>query len=140
MSAILLLVLRILLVVLLYAFLGTAFFVLWQDVKRQGRLLEAQHIPQITLTTASSGLNLSRPFSCAEVILGRDETCDFPLGDQTVSSRHARLSYHQNQWWLEDLSSTNGTFLNEEAVTTPVVLTHGDQVRLGQVGVRISIG
>ena len=72
--------------------------------------------------------------------MGREPACDFPINDQTVSSRHARLSFHQNQWWLEDMASTNGTYLNGEAVTTAVVITHGDALRLGQVGVMISIG
>ena len=62
------------------------------------------------------------------------------MDDQTVSSQHARLAYRKQQWWLEDLASTNGTFLNGEAVTTPVVITHGDELRLGHLGVRIEIG
>ena len=36
------------------------------------------------------------------------------------------LTYRQSQWWIEDLHSTNGTFLNQEAVLEPVVITDGD--------------
>src|SRR4030042_2312734 len=140
MSATILLVLRILLAVILYGFLGLALFTLWRDLKNQGELLVAKQPTPITLSTGLDSLPSIQHFSCAEIILGRDPTCDFPINDQTVSSRHARLSYHQNQWWLEDLASTNGTLLNGDTVSSPVVITHGDKLSLGQVGVSITIG
>jgi FHA domain len=139
-SAIILLILRLLLAALLYAFLGWALYVLWRDLKQQGELLAARQPPPLTLTTQVEEQAISQRYTHSEVILGRETTCDFPLDDQTVSSRHARLSYHHQQWWLEDLASTNGSFLNGEAVTTPVVITHGDELRLGQVWVKIEIG
>jgi hypothetical protein len=139
-SAIILLVLRVLLAALLYAFLGWAIYILWRDLKRQGELLAARQPPPITLATMPDSPPLTRHYTCPEIVLGREPTCDFPLNDQTVSSHHARLSFHQNQWWLEDMASTNGTFLNGDAVTTPVVITHGDELRLGQVGVTIKFG
>lgn len=139
-SAIVLLVLRLILAVLLYAFLGWVVFVLWRDMKRQGELIAARQPPPLTLATDKDSPPLTRYYSSPEVILGRESTCDFPINDQTVSARHARLSYHQHQWWLEDLASTNGTYLNGETVNAPVVITHGDNLRLGQVGVIVSIG
>jgi pSer/pThr/pTyr-binding forkhead associated (FHA) protein len=139
-SAIILLVLRILLAVLLYAFLGLAFYTLWKDLKSQSELLVSRQPIPITLRTGLDSLPANRQYTCAEIILGRDTTCDFPIEDQTVSSRHARLSFHQNQWWLEDLTSTNGTFLNGDTVTAPVVITHGDKLSLGQVAITIAIG
>lgn len=140
MSAIILLGLRILMAVLLYAFLGGILLILWRDLRRQGELIAARQPSPLTLMTDVSGPPLTRHYSTAEIILGREPTCDFPINDQTVSSRHARLSYHQHQWWLEDMASTNGTYLNEEPVTSPVVITHGDALRLGQVGVKVMIG
>ncbi len=140
MSAIILLILRILLAVLLYAFLGWVVFTLWRDLKRQGELIAARQPPPLTLTTDVHGPLLIRHFSTPEVILGRDAGCDFSVNDQTVSSRHARLSYHQSQWWLEDMASTNGTYLNGMEVTAPVVITQGDGLRLGQVSISIAIG
>lgn len=140
MSAIILLVLRVLLAVLLYAFLGWVIFILWRDLRRQGELIAARQPPPLTLTTDEDSPPLTRHYSTTEIIMGREQGCDFPINDQTVSSRHARLSFHQNQWWIEDMASTNGTYLNGEVVTAPVVITHGDNLRLGQVGVRIIIG
>jgi pSer/pThr/pTyr-binding forkhead associated (FHA) protein len=139
-AAIVVLVLRILLAIVLYGFLVLALYTLWRDIKQQGVLLASRQPTPITLTTELEIPAVSRNYSRAEIILGREPSCDFPLNDQTVSTHHARLSYHQNQWWLEDMASTNGTFLNGEAVTSPVVITHGDKLRLGQIEVRITIG
>jgi pSer/pThr/pTyr-binding forkhead associated (FHA) protein len=130
----------VLLAALLYAFLGWAIYTLWRDLKRQGELISARQPPPLTLSTDIDSPPLTRHYSAPEIILGREPVCDFPINDQTVSSHHARLSYRRNQWWLEDMASTNGTYLNGEAVTAPVVITHGDTLRLGQVGVKITIG
>jgi hypothetical protein len=47
-----------------------------------------------------------------EATLGSDRANDLVLGDQFVSSRHARLRWDGATWWLEDLGSKNGTFVN----------------------------
>jgi pSer/pThr/pTyr-binding forkhead associated (FHA) protein len=139
-SAVILLILRILLAALLYGFLGLAIYTLMRDLKQQGELLVARQPPPLTLTNLSATEVHSQHYIQPVIILGREPDCDFPMDDQTVSSQHARLSYHQQQWWLEDLASTNGTFLNGDAVTAPVVITHGDELRLGHLGVKIEIG
>jgi hypothetical protein len=139
-SAVILLVLRVLLAALLYAFLGWAIYVIWRDMKQQGELLAARQPTPLMLATELDSPPLKRNYSTPEVILGREPSCAFPINDQTVSSHHARLSFHQNQWWLEDLASTNGTYLNGTPVTAPVVITHGDLLRMGQVEVRVTIG
>ncbi len=140
MSAIILLVLRILLAILLYGFLGFAIYTLLRDLRQQAELLISRQPPPLTLTNLAQVGIKSQHYTKPVIIMGREPDCDFHMDDQTVSSQHARLSYRQQQWWLEDLASTNGTFLNGEAVTTPVVITHGDELRLGHLGVRIEIG
>lgn len=140
MSAIILLVLRILMAGLLYSFLGLAIYTLLRDLKQQGELLAARQPPPLTLTSMMEADAISQHYFKPEIILGREPGCDFPLDDKTVSAQHARLSYHHRQWWLEDLASTNGTYLNNESVTAAVVVTDGDELRLGHMGVRIKIG
>jgi pSer/pThr/pTyr-binding forkhead associated (FHA) protein len=61
------------------------------------------------------------------------------LDANTVSAEHARLSYHHQNWWLEDLGSRNGTYLNLERVTTAAILVSGDELQIGQVLIKISI-
>jgi hypothetical protein len=139
-SGIILLVLRIVLAALLYGFVGFALYTLLRDLKKQGELLAARQPPPLTLTNQLDDGVKSQRYIKPVIILGREPGCDFSLDDQTISSQHARLAYRKQQWWLEDMASTNGTFLNGDAVTTPVVITHGDELRLGHIGVKIEIG
>jgi pSer/pThr/pTyr-binding forkhead associated (FHA) protein len=132
-----LLVLRLLLAASLYAFLGAALWVLWRDLKRQAESVVSSQSPPISLLRDGQ---TSFTFNKPEVTIGRDLACDATLEDNTVSTEHARLSFHHNQWWLEDLQSTNGTFLNEERVTAPIVITTGDDLRCGQVVLNIRVG
>jgi pSer/pThr/pTyr-binding forkhead associated (FHA) protein len=61
------------------------------------------------------------------------------LEDAAASARHARLSYHHNQWWLEDLGSTNGTLLNQEKLALPTVVISGDEFRCGETRFTITL-
>lgn len=67
------------------------------------------------------------------MIIGRDPDCECTLPSEKVSVRHARLSYHQNQWWIDDLNSTNGSFLNQEPILASAVVVDGDHLRCGDV-------
>ncbi len=137
MSGIVFLIVRILLALALFAFLGYVLWTLWRDMRQQDEILASRRLPPIRLSLADGSL---RQFSTPEVVIGRDPSCEIPLDDPTVSNNHARLSYHHGQWWLEDLHSTNGTFLNGEAVSAPLVVTGGDVVRCGQVELKLVPG
>jgi pSer/pThr/pTyr-binding forkhead associated (FHA) protein len=137
MSGQVLLIVRILLAASLYVFLGMALLILWRDLKRQAENVIAAQSPPITLLREGQ---VSLHFTKPEITIGRDPTCDATLEDKTVSNEHARLSFHHNQWWLEDLQSTNGTFLNDERVSAPTVITTSDQIRCGQVVLSVQVG
>jgi pSer/pThr/pTyr-binding forkhead associated (FHA) protein len=72
-----------------------------------------------------------------EISFGRAQTCTVPLDDTYVSTLHARLFSKDGQWFVEDLGSTNGTYLNRVKVTGPAPLTVGDQVRVGKTLVEV---
>lgn len=133
--------LRVLLVLALYAFLGWAIWTITQDLKRAGSQAKPHKVPVIRLEVRTqNGPAVSRAFSQLEVMLGRDPACDILLDEETVSARHAKLSYHHNQWWLEDLNSTNGTSLNEARLNTATVLTNGDEIHCGNARLIVSLG
>ncbi|MFH2104396.1 MAG: FHA domain-containing protein [Chloroflexota bacterium] len=141
MSAIIFLLLRFLLAVVLYAFIAWALWTIWNHVKQQAELLAVTKAPQLQLTLALPNLPAeTHYFNQTQVTFGRDPTCEFPINDDAISAIHARLSYHHNQWWLEDLNSKNGTYLNNEYVVTPTVITTGDTIRCGntQVSCKLS--
>lgn len=134
MSAPILLILRIALAAAIYAFLGWAFYTLWQDFKRQGQTIaNLRRAPSLTLVQQEEDSASSFRFTHPDVTIGRDPASDLVLEDPTISAQHARLSYHHGHWWIEDMRSTNGTFLNQEPVEEPMVITAGDELRCGQL-------
>ena len=68
-----------------------------------------------------------------EHVLGRDPDLALCLGSPSVSRRHAQLRITGGAAVLEDLGSKNGTFLNDQKVTSPMSLSDGDQIRVGVV-------
>lgn len=67
-----------------------------------------------------------------QVIIGREEEVDIILQDPEASRKHARLSWQGGQFVLEDMGSTNGTFVNGIQITAPRILNSGDSIGIGQ--------
>ncbi len=132
-------VLRILAAIALFSFLGWALYTLWRDLRFQSQMVTTRKIPPIILSLANEAEDTRKTFTSSELVIGRDTACDFPLTDETVSARHARLSYRYLQWWVEDMQSTNGTFLNDEKVETPTIIINGDEIRIGQIPILVEI-
>ena len=140
MSGPVVLLLRVLLALSLYAFLGLALWMLWQDVRQTARKATTRSVPAIRLEIQNEEQGIShQAFTQPEVMLGRDPGCDVRLSDPLVSARHALLSFHHGQWWLDDLGSSNGTRLNHEKVCTATVLTTGDEIECGRARVLVSL-
>ena len=139
MIATLLLIIRLAISIVLYSFLGWALFLLWKDFRAQARRVSASQTPPLVLVYQGSQGEELRQFIHSPVTIGRDKTCDCSLEESTVSTRHAVLTFHHGQWWIEDLGSTNGTLLNGQPVTEPAVLTTSDLVRCGQVDLKVLI-
>jgi pSer/pThr/pTyr-binding forkhead associated (FHA) protein len=64
--------------------------------------------------------------------VGRAESCSITVDDTYVSQQHARFFDRDGAWYVEDLGSTNGTYLNDERLTQPAEVHAGDVVRLGK--------
>jgi hypothetical protein len=74
------------------------------------------------------------------ISVGRGGQNDVPLdGDDFTSARHARFESRRDGVWVEDLGSTNGTFVNGARVTTPRRLGRGDVVRIGKTDLRVEL-
>ena len=59
------------------------------------------------------------------------------LDDDFASGRHARIYHRDNAWFVEDLGSTNGTFLGSERLTTPVRVETGTTLRIGKTVIEL---
>lgn len=75
-----------------------------------------------------------------DLVLGRGEQAEIRLEDPFASSRHARIFEQGNIVVIEDLGSTNGTYLNEEVLQTPRPLHPGDRVRIGDSEFTFEVG
>jgi hypothetical protein len=67
-----------------------------------------------------------------QVQIGRADACQIKSTDTFVSAFHARLFRKDGVWFVEDMGSTNGTFLNKERVTAPTEVRTGDRVMVGK--------
>ncbi|MCI3948139.1 MAG: hypothetical protein K0R11_73 [Acidimicrobiales bacterium] len=66
-----------------------------------------------------------------ELTVGRAAGCQVALEDNYVSQLHARVFTRDGGVWVEDLGSTNGTYLNDQRVSAPLALRRGDQLKVG---------
>jgi FHA domain len=68
----------------------------------------------------------------ASMTIGRAPECELRVDDTYASQQHARLFAKNSAWFVEDLGSTNGTFVNDQKLAAPAMLQPGDKVRVGQ--------
>jgi pSer/pThr/pTyr-binding forkhead associated (FHA) protein len=68
-----------------------------------------------------------------EQTIGRAAGCQISLDDTYISQLHARVFTKDGQWFVEDLGSTNGTYLNTKRVTSPLAVKRGDQIKIGAI-------
>jgi pSer/pThr/pTyr-binding forkhead associated (FHA) protein len=72
------------------------------------------------------------PLGASAILIGRAPSCTLVLDDDYSSSRHARIYPQDGGWFVEDLGSTNGTFIGRDKVDVPTPLRVGTEVRVGQ--------
>ncbi len=81
-----------------------------------------------------AGPNPGKVFTLSknEIVLGRDVSADVVINAAEVSRRHTRLRLDAGQYIIDDLGSTNGTFVNGQRINTPQALRPGDIIMLGE--------
>lgn len=75
--------------------------------------------------------------SLEEFTVGRAPDCDFVVGDDYASSRHARLFRRGSEWFIEDLDSRNGTFVSGARIDQPERIAVGTDIKLGRSLLRL---
>ena len=88
--------------------------------------------PRVLLVTAGALKGTSLDLSQQQITLGRANDATLVLNDDYASSRHARIFPQDGQWIVEDLGSTNGTYLDRQKVTRPMPVPLGVPIRIGK--------
>ena len=147
------------LLILKVAFLVLLYFFIWRIVRTASRDLRLPQESFILAPSREGGVATARPpvhsgrlvvikraeleegtdfeLDSAQLTVGRGGQNDVALrSDDYASARHARFEPRQDGVWVQDLGSTNGTYLNGARLDRPRRLTHGDVVRVGETDLR----
>jgi pSer/pThr/pTyr-binding forkhead associated (FHA) protein len=134
--AVLTLIVRVLIALAIYAFLGILIWGLQRDIRLAGT--PKVDLPTAFLIISEYGEGV-RSHRLRDVnLIGRSADNTVMIDEETVSSRHARVSYITGQWWLEDLGSKNGTSVNGDPLEEPLIVTYGDIISFGMVDTEFS--
>jgi hypothetical protein len=88
--------------------------------------------PTHVVVTEGSNVGERAELDQAPILIGRGSDAAIRLDDDYVSTRHARIAASGDQWFVEDLGSTNGTYIGTVRITQPTTITLGTQVRIGK--------
>lgn len=145
----LLLVLKLCLLALLYLFFFRVVRAVWAELRPAPPVPAGGAAPPVAAparkrrkeseTARTRQLVVREPVELAgkawpltgEVSIGRAAGCQVTIDDTYASQIHARVFNRDNQWQIEDLGSTNGTWLNRHKVSGPMVIKPGDIVQIG---------
>jgi hypothetical protein len=136
---------RAVLLILLYSLLAAVGIVAWLDLRAARKESSAAparaDAPRLIVLDAGDSDRAPGTAFQLDVVstLGRDLDNDVVLADPSISGRHAVVSRREDTWWIEDLDSTNGSFVNDDIVGpgNPTPLRSGDLVQLGAVKMRL---
>lgn len=94
--------------------------------------LRQRGVPTVAVIVQGAGAGMQVPLGTAPLTIGRGSDCEIVVDDEYVSTHHAVLRPHTDRWYVEDLGSTNGTFVGESRVHGPTPVGFGSQVRVGK--------
>jgi hypothetical protein len=131
-------IVRILFLVLLYLFLFVIARSLLRDLRAAARepTGELGRLVVVASPAGEPAAGTTLPLD-AITTLGRDVNNAIVVDDQFVSTDHAILTFRGRTWYVEDLNSTNGTFVNGSPIEGVEPVGYGDEIQLGQVRLRL---
>ncbi len=100
--------------------------------KKQKQPSRRRGTPRIVAVVQGANTGATANLSEAPILIGRGNDAAIRLDDDYVSTRHARIAASGDQWFVEDLGSTNGTYLGSQRLTQPTAIGLGSQVRIGK--------
>ena len=131
-------VLRLLFLGLLYAFLWMVVKALLRDLRAAAREPTRELGRLIGVASPGGEPAVGVVFALDAITsLGRDVNNSIVIDDEFASASHAALTYRGRAWYVEDLGSTNGTFVNGSPVDGLSPVAFGDEIQIGQAKLRL---
>lgn len=133
-------ILRLVFLALLYLFLFAVVRVLLRDLR--GAVRDRTELGRLVVVASPGGeppVGAVFPLD-AIASLGRDVNNTIVVDDPFASGEHAAITFRGRSWYVEDLESTNGTFLNGGQVAGATPIGYGDEVQIGEVRLRLERG
>lgn len=129
---------RLLFLLLLYLFLARVIRALMRDLRAAARETVDRPGRLVVLESPGGEPELGRSFGLDVITpLGRDVNNAIVIDDPFASAEHAVLTFRGRSWYLEDLESTNGSFINGQPIDGVAALSYGDEIQVGQVRFRL---
>ena len=94
-------------------------------------------VPRALIVTAGALAGTRIALAGRPLMLGRADDSTLVLDDDYASTRHARISQSGDDWYVEDLGSTNGTYLDRAKVTAPTKVSPGTPIRIGKTVIEL---
>ncbi len=105
--------------------------------KTKGKTNTPSHI--YVITGKAEGLCAPLPRGDEEIVIGRSANCDLDIADDYASSTHARIWVDEESYVVEDLQSTNGTYVNGYKIDQPTRIGSEDIVRIGRSQLQLGV-
>jgi predicted component of type VI protein secretion system len=134
-------ILRLSFLALIYVFLFAVVRVLIRDLRAASRERSVEVGRLVVVASASGEPPAGAVFSLDAVnTLGRDVNNAIVIEDQFASAAHCILTFRGRAWYVEDLASTNGTYVNAVPVQGTASVGYGDELQIGEVRMRLERG
>ncbi len=129
---------RLLFLALLYLFLATVIRALMRDLQAAAREPNERPGRLVVLESPAGEPAVGRSLMLDVITtLGRDVNNAIVIDDPFASAEHAILTYRGRNWYVEDLESTNGSYVNGHPISGVAALGYGDELQIGQVRLRL---
>jgi hypothetical protein len=106
-------------------------------ISRRSARAERDRTPRQLVVTAGGLAGTRISLDGRPILIGRADDSTLVLDDDYASTRHARLGFQGGDWFLEDLGSTNGTYLDRAKVTGPTRVPLGVPIRIGKTVIEL---